>query len=238
MDETESAAYLYHQLSGYHLQDTPRIEAPGGLVAEFEQVSAPRRAPELAASLTSVLRRRLSIREFTGAPISRDDLEFLLWCGNGRTDSGPVERRTIPSAGGVYPLELIVAAQWTDGLERGWYHYHSGESDVESLTWAGPLKNLAPLFRTRHVPFEMAGAVILLGGSLSAVRSRYGERGYRFLLFEAGHAAQNMLLAAATLGLAAVPLGGFDDELVADEVPMSDSTILPLYVVAVGEARA
>ena len=43
---------------------------------------------------------------------------------------------------------------------------------------------------------------------------KYGQRAYRFALLEAGHVAQNLLLAAEGLDLGALPVGGFfDDEL-------------------------
>jgi len=40
---------------------------------------------------------------------------------------------------------------------------------------------------------------------------KYGERGYRFVLLEAGHVMQNALLAARGQDLAAVPIGGYVD---------------------------
>ena len=48
----------------------------------------------------------------------------------------------------------------------------------------------------------------------SRSRFKYGARAYRFTLLEAGHVAQNLLLAVAALGLAAVPIGGFYDRKV------------------------
>jgi len=42
-------------------------------------------------------------------------------------------------------------------------------------------------------------------------RFKYGLRGYRFALVEAGHVVQNVVLAAAALGLPALPVGGYYD---------------------------
>jgi SagB-type dehydrogenase family enzyme len=42
-------------------------------------------------------------------------------------------------------------------------------------------------------------------------RFKYGQRGYRFTLLEAGHLVQNVVLMCAALDLAAVPIGGFYD---------------------------
>ena len=65
-------------------------------------------------------------------------------------------------------------------------------------------------------------------------RFKYGARAYRFVLLEAGHVAQNVLLAAAALGLAAVPLGGFYDREV-DAVLGADGLYeASLYLIPVG----
>ena len=52
-------------------------------------------------------------------------------------------------------------------------------------------------------------------------------------MLEAGHVAQNVLLGAVALDLAAVPVGAFDDERVrlALDLPNGEE---PLYLVAVG----
>ena len=44
-----------------------------------------------------------------------------------------------------------------------------------------------------------------------AARFKYGQRGYRFALLEAGHVAQNAALVAAALRLSLLPYGGFYD---------------------------
>jgi nitroreductase len=65
------------------------------------------------------------------------------------------------------------------------------------------------------------------------VRAKYGARGLRFLLLEAGHLMQNLCLLSRSLGLVTVPLGGFF------EAPLARLLVLPetdevLYVGVVG----
>ncbi|HEX7582631.1 MAG TPA: nitroreductase family protein, partial [Gaiellaceae bacterium] len=56
-----------------------------------------------------------------------------------------------------------------------------------------------------------ATAVVFVTSVFWRTRFKYGLRGYRFALLEAGHVVQNVLLAAAALRVAALPLGGFYD---------------------------
>lgn len=233
--EVGAAALMYHRLSSYGWMDEPPVLAPGGVPnAVLDTLTVPPPDPELPAAFEAVLRRRVSRRDFTGAPVALDRLKFALWCGYGRTDGGGLEHRTTPSAGGVYPLELVVGVVNVDGARPGWYRFRPADGELE---WAGPASDTGELFRTRHVPFDRAAAVVFLTADLSPMLHRYGERGYRFTLLEAGHVAQNLLLACAATGLGAVALGGFDDELTGEVLPASVAGASPLYTVVLGNVE-
>jgi SagB-type dehydrogenase family enzyme len=79
-----------------------------------------------------------------------------------------------------------------------------------------------------------------LRGSLcrSSIPSKYGLRGYRFALLEAGHVGQNLVLAATGLGLGAVPLGGYYDRPTDELLGLDGVNESTLYLVAVGRIRA
>ncbi|MCX8128459.1 MAG: nitroreductase family protein, partial [Synergistetes bacterium] len=59
------------------------------------------------------------------------------------------------------------------------------------------------------------------------------ERGIRYVHFEVGHSAQNILLQAAALDLGAVPVGAFDDERLKELLKLSVEQ--PLYIIAIGK---
>jgi len=60
------------------------------------------------------------------------------------------------------------------------------------------------------LPLVAGGALLwILVGDGVRVQAKYGVRGLRFLLLEAGHLMQNLCLLSTSLGLATVPLGGF-----------------------------
>jgi len=62
---------------------------------------------------------------------------------------------------------------------------------------------------------------------------RYGGKADAFVQIEVGHAAQNILLQAAALGLAAVPVGSLDPSRAADALALPpDQTVL--YLIPVG----
>jgi SagB-type dehydrogenase family enzyme len=68
-------------------------------------------------------------------------------------------------------------------------------------------------------------------------RFKYGQRGYRFALLEAGHVVQNAVLAAAALGLAALPVGGFYDRRLDAVVGADGLDEASVYALTIGGAR-
>lgn len=63
---------------------------------------------------------------------------------------------------------------------------------------------------------------------------KYGDRGYQYIMFEAGHCAQNMNLMAAGLGLGTPNLGGFFDFDLATLLDIDIEHELPLYSMVLG----
>src|SRR2546428_1581175 len=94
---------------------------------------------------------------------------------------------------------------------------------------------ISQLFMTQ--PYLVDAAVIIL---FSAVVERsmhkYGDRGYRYILLECGHAAQNICLAAAGMELGALPIGGFFDGYVADLLGIDLEEEVIIYGIGVGPA--
>ncbi len=72
-----------------------------------------------------------------------------------------------------------------------------------------------------------------LVGTLDRIAPRYASRGYRYMLFEAGHIAQNLYLLGAAHGLCVQAAGGFIDAEIACMLAL-ESGRDPLYLLAVG----
>ena len=63
---------------------------------------------------------------------------------------------------------------------------------------------------------------------------KYGERGYRVLLLDAGHVAQNILLVATALGIGACTVAGFHDDALAHELGVDAQEEPVLYTLTLG----
>ena len=76
-----------------------------------------------------------------------------------------------------------------------------------------------------------AAVLIALVTTPERTTGKYGTIGNDFVLMETGHISQNILLESVSLGLGAVPIGGFEREKV-DEVLGLNNTV---YIVAIGK---
>ena len=81
-----------------------------------------------------------------------------------------------------------------------------------------------------------SAAVVAISAVFWRSRFKYGARAYRFALLEAGHVAQNYLLAATALGLSACPVGGFFDRRVDALLGIDGLHEASLYLLPVGSS--
>jgi SagB-type dehydrogenase family enzyme len=182
--------------------------------------------------LTDVVDRRRSRLPEQRQPLALRDLATILHVAYGARATPAGSRRPVPSAGALYPLELYVLAQDVRGLADGIYHYDPYAHGLESL---GPLERerFAGAWYEPDVA-DRAAAAIVLTAVFARTRCKYDLRGYRFALLEAGHVAQNLLLAATAVGGAALPYGGAYDRRLDALLGVDGLHESTLHVVLVG----
>ena len=202
------------------------------LKAELEGVQA-EVATVRTASLEELLRQRRSIREYSDAPLTQDEVMKLLWAGQGITSAGGF--RTAPSAGALYPLELYLVAGNVDNLTPGIYKYSPVKNDLTLVKEGDVRRSLAAASLGQSSVSD--GAIdIVIAAVYERTKVKYGSRGEIYVHIEVGHAAQNMCLQATALGLGLVTVGAFDDAVVAKVIGMSQDES-PLYVMPVGRIK-
>jgi len=173
--------------------------------------------------LDDVLAWRRSVRSFSDTRVDDAAVSRLLWAAQGVTASWG--GRTAPSAGALYPIELYAAD--SDSLRR-YVPELNGSIEVAREDRRARIAEA-----TGQEPPSTAPVLIVITGVISRTATKYGDRAERYVLLEAGHACQNLLLEVTALGLAAVPIGAFSDDGVRDALGVATDE-LPVYVVPVG----
>ena len=182
--------------------------------------------------LRAALARRRSARAGASRSVGLDELGAVLEAGYGTRLRARELRRPVPSGGALYPLELYVLAVAVEQLEPSVVHYNPFRHRLETLGTLDPARAGEALVDRELV--EGAAALVVVTAMFWRTRFKYGARGYRFALLEAGHVVQNLALAAAVLGLSALPIGGFYDRRLDALVGADGLDEATLYVLALG----
>jgi SagB-type dehydrogenase family enzyme len=181
---------------------------------------------------------RRSCRAFAATPVALAHLGEVLHAAYGITghrDAGQIDilERSVPSAGALYPLELYLLVHRAEGLASGRYHYAPVHHGLELLGPDLPATQAADLFYGQDIA-AAAAVVVIVAAVLERITWKYGDRGYRYALFEAGHAAQSLDAAASARSLGTCHLGAFRDEALAATLGLDPEGEPPLYATALG----
>jgi SagB-type dehydrogenase family enzyme len=162
--------------------------------------------------LDRALSRRRSRSQLGQEPPSSRVLSRLLWLSHG--SHAEHHRGPTPSAGGLQALELYLAWFGETWLPRGVYHYDRAAHALAQLAAAGNRETWGQVVPSLAT---VAGGSLLwlVVGDAARVHDKYGPRGLRFLLLEAGHLMQNLCMVSASLRQATVPLGAFYESAIA-----------------------
>ncbi len=166
------------------------------------------------ARITPLLQNRRSLRKYSPDPISIKELSFMLWCSQGITaKSGKYLFRTSPSGGALYPIETYVSIHNVDGLQTGLYHFDPEMFQLEQLTeHSQGIKIAHGCLNQKFI--ESSAVAFLWTAVFHRNMNKYGDRGLRYILLDAGDICQNLLLAAEAVRCGGCPVGAFfDDEL-------------------------
>ena len=195
------------------------------------------RLPEPAVAgnvpVENVLLKRRSVRSFSGQPLTLAEASQLLWAAQGVTD--PAGKRTAPSAGALYPLEIYLIVGEVTGLDRGVYRYQPQKQALRRISDADRHTALATAALEQSWIGEAAAAIVM-AAVYRRTTGKYGQRGIRYVHMEAGHAAQSVALQALALNFGTVFVGAFDDDEVKRVVGMPGDE-QPLCILPIGRIR-
>jgi SagB-type dehydrogenase family enzyme len=184
------------------------IAGSGALAQDAPQsVKLPEPRHQGAMSLEAALWARQSVRTLTRDSITLAEIGQLLWAAQGV--NRPNGHRTAPSAGATYPLELYLVASRVSGLPAGVYHYGVAGHALEPVAAGDRLREFVD-GAVRQAWVADAAAVIVFT-AVSGRAARFGARAERFVPMDVGHAAENVYLQTAALGLGTTFAGSVQD---------------------------
>lgn len=186
----------------------------------------------LNMKLTSALKKRTSIRSFKSSPLSLESIGTILHYSLGlKSRKRPYTSRTYaPSPGAFNSIEAYILSLNTV-LSKGIYHYNKKLHALEILSQE-PIP-FDSLFSEKFA--KKSSMIIILSATFERVITKYGNRGYRYLLMEAGHIGQNIQLTSTALKIGSCPLGGYYDDAINKLIHLFPRIESSIYSFSVGE---
>jgi SagB-type dehydrogenase family enzyme len=216
----------------------PPVEQP--FPADALRIALPRiaRIEEIGAiDLKSAIARRESCRDYSGQPLTIEELSFLLWATQGirlKLDAGHA-LRTVPSAGCRHAFETRLCVLHVDGLDEGIYRYlplehellfeHAPEHLAKNLT-RGTLGQrftgeAAVVFVWTAVPYRMEW--------------RYGLAAHKVIALDAGHVCQNLYLGCEAIGAGTCAIAAYDQQAMDRLLAVDGEEEFTIYLAPVGK---
>lgn len=197
----------------------------------LELINLPKVRHDGGITVEQALAKRRSVRHYRDAPLSLSEISQLLWSAQGITNSRGF--RTAPSAGALYPLEIYLVAGNVSTLSPGIYKYLALEHTLAKISPGDERTELSHAALNQS-SVRNAPVVLVFCCIYERTTIKYGKRGIKYVHMEAGHAAQNVFLQAASLGLGAVVIGAFSDRKVKTVLNIKEDEA-PLYIMPVGK---
>ncbi|MDH4204002.1 MAG: SagB/ThcOx family dehydrogenase [Desulfobacteraceae bacterium] len=208
-----------------------KVDGTNGRMERQMKLPKPRLKGEV--SVEEAIKHRRTIRSYLSKPLTLEQLSQIFWAAQGVTEDRGY-KRSAASAGALYPLDVyaVVGDNGVKGLKAGIYHYDPHKHAALLITEGDLREDVA---RTALSQMWMARAPLnlVITSEYSRITSKYGTRGERYAMIEAGHVGQNIFLQAEALGLRAGIVGAFHDNDLIRVMKISRSHE-PLLVLPVG----
>jgi SagB-type dehydrogenase family enzyme len=213
------------------------LDLPNPNVVETDQIE-----------VREAINRRVSVRSYSGKPLTLAELSYLLWCTQGVKESPPkpdiinpvnfrYNLRNVPSAGARHCLETYVLANRVEGLEQGLYRFLAMQHKLQEVE-LGPSVPEKITKACLDQRFILSSAATFIWTAVAyRMVWRYGERGYRYMHLDAGHVCQNLYLSAETIGCGVCAIAAFDDDALNKALDLDGVDQFAIYVGVVGKKR-
>lgn len=196
------------------------------------------------ASLSQCLKNRRTAGLFNGTKVDLQVLSNVL--GNSmaptkkvivdETSELAMSLRPYASGGGLYPVEVYPILLDEKEGHALVTHYNPLEHELSVIDCVDRQQMLNQL-NDLEDRLSNASVVFMFTAVMPRVTVKYGTRGHRFALLEAGHITQNLSLCAVDNGLSTLPWGGFYDDAIADLMNIDNVDEIILHCMALGHEK-
>lgn len=208
---------------------------PGAAIIDLPKTGVWKGIPSV--DLLTAIDRRESRRKFRHAPLTLEELSFLLWVTQGikRQIRPGTAFRTVPSAGCRHALETCLCVLNIEGLEMGMYRYLPVEHQLLLEFHEDQLAEKI-VDATLGQSFTGSAAVTFIWTAIPyRMEWRYDLAAHKVIALDAGHVCQNLYLACEAIGAGTCAIAAYHQELVDKLLRVDGNDEFAIYLAAVGK---
>lgn len=183
--------------------------------------------------------RRTSVRKYSQAQLSLEELGFLLWATQGvrRNLNAATALRTVPSAGARHPFETYLAVTRVEGLAPGLYRYLPFDGKLAQLYGDNGIGEKAAAACLGQDFAANAASVFFWTATPARTEWRYAGASYKVIAIDAGHVCQNLYLACESIGAGVCAIAAYDQEKCDRLLGVDGDEEFTVYIAPVGKKR-
>lgn len=191
--------------------------------------------------LLEAMRRRESRRKYTEAPLTLEELSFLLWATQGVRGifrDGVAAFRTVPSAGARQPFETYLVINRVVDVPPGLYRYLSLEHELGFLRAEEDLPARAAEACNQQTFVAQSAVTFFWTAIPYRTEWRYSIVSSKLVALDAGHVCQNLYLAAEAIGAGTCAIAAYNQRLADALLDVDGEDEFVIYVAPVGKVVA
>jgi SagB-type dehydrogenase family enzyme len=188
-------------------------------------------------SLTEVIASRRSLRAYKDEPLTLEELSYVLWetarisfIKDGRS------YKTIPTAGATNSTETYVFINDVKGLKQGIYLYVQDKHQLALVNDEEDINNKVNQALLRQL--RGAQLVVYFTHVLPRVEYKYAHVAPKLVALEAGHACQNLSLAAEVIDAGVCAIAAYNQAETDQLLKIDGEAHFTLYCATLGKKES
>jgi SagB-type dehydrogenase family enzyme len=183
---------------------------------------------------------RKGVNHLETSSISKHDLSNLLYHTYGvnkilKLPGRSFDLRAAASAGALYPVNIYVAVNRVEGLDRGIYYYHMKQKTFVQIKQGAMDSQLEAAAGSPYF-YSPAAATIIMTSTFGRSGFKYKDRCYRYANMDTGHAIYNLVTSASSMGYASPVVARFDDQKINSLLGLDTKEECALVLIPFGKA--
>lgn len=200
------------------------------------KIELPEPTKDSNVTIEDVVLQRRSRRNYSDEEVKLQTLSNILYYSygiTGRLKNTSLDLRAVPSGGGLYPVDVYLAIRNVEGVAVGIYYYDPFEHSLYFIN-EQDMSKLSNEVSGYSLMLDKAAFTVILSANFWRNQWKYHERGYRVILIDCGHLAQNIHMMCTAYGLGSCCLMGFVDDEIDKLIELDGIVEHSMYLITVG----